>query len=370
MKIVGNLILAGVGMLALAVHATGTRTACGSSDVANVNRRQADPPRCDPVPVKKTVKVVRREIKVAIIGAERPQGPADVSKATAEACFAYWKRWMDREIANRPDLVVLPEGVLSYRGYGPDKKLIVVRNCGDRLLRKFQDYAKEHRCYLSFNAYRQRVDGRFANTSFFLDRDGDVIAVYDKVYPTPGEIEWKEFPIVPGEGPVVVDTDFGRVGFVTCFDLNFRDLIEAYAKRKPDVLCFQSAYDGDFWRRVWSYTCRAHLIGCTVGHLAKEIDGPSGEVIMHSHNYFFTSTTKINTNCRVIHLDDNWGGIQKAIDKYGDRFEMRNPGAVGAVTVLSHDPALPIDDIIREFGLILWDDYYARSVRLRGGEVK
>lgn len=328
------------------------------------------PPRCDPEVVRKPVTVCRREIKVAIIGADRPTGPADVAQATAETCFAYWKRWMDKEIANKPDLVVLPEGVLSFRGYGPEKKLTVVRNCGDRLLKKFQAYAKEHACYLSFNAYRQRSDGRFANTSFFLDREGDVIGVYDKVYPTPGEIEWKEFPIVPGERPVVVETDFGRVGFATCFDLNFRDLIEAYAKEKPDVICFQSAYDGDFWRRVWSYTCRAYLIGCTVGHLAKEIDGPSGEVIMHSHNYFFTSTTKINTNCRVIHLDDNWGGIQKAIDKYGDRFEMRNPGAVGAVTVLSHDPALPIDDIIREFGLILWDDYYARSVRLRGGTVE
>ena len=131
------------------------------------------PPPCDPVPVKKPVKVVRREIKVSIIGADRPAGPADASQATAENCFAYWKRWMDKEIANRPDLVVLPEGVLSYKGYGPEKKL-----------------------------------------------------------------------------------------------------------------------------------------------------------------------------------------------------EMRNPGAVGAVTVLSHDPALPIDDVIKEFGLVLWDDYYARSVRPRGGALK
>ena len=74
------------------------------------------PPPCDPAPVKKSVKVMRREIKVAIIGADRPAGPADVSLATAENCFAYWKGWMDKEIANRPDLVVLPEGVLSYGG--------------------------------------------------------------------------------------------------------------------------------------------------------------------------------------------------------------------------------------------------------------
>ena len=334
---------------------------------ASVLTAEESAPPCDPKPVKKPVVSVRREIKVSIIGADRPQGPEDVSRVSAKSCFAYWKRWMDKEIANKPDLVVLPEGVLSYRGYGPDKKRIVVQKCGDGLLKLFQAYAKEHACYLSFNAYRQRSDGKFSNTSFFIDREGDVIAVYDKVYPTPYEIEWKEFPIVPGEGPVVVDTDFGRVGFATCFDLNFRDLIEAYAREKPDVICFQSAYDGDFWRRVWSYTCRAYLVGCTVGKLAKEIDGPSGEVIMHSHNYFYTSTTKINTNCRVIHLDGNWAGIQKAIDKYGDRFEMRNPGAVGAVTILSHDPSLPIDEIVKEFGLVLWDDYYARSVRMRGG---
>ena len=43
------------------------------------------PPPCDPVAVKKPVKVVRREIKVSIIGANRPYGPSDISKATAEA---------------------------------------------------------------------------------------------------------------------------------------------------------------------------------------------------------------------------------------------------------------------------------------------
>ena len=34
--------------------------------------------RCDPVPVKKAVKTVRREIKVALIGADRQIGRAHV----------------------------------------------------------------------------------------------------------------------------------------------------------------------------------------------------------------------------------------------------------------------------------------------------
>ncbi len=241
------------------------------------------PPPCDPKPVKKPVKVVRREVKVAIIGADRPKGPENVLHANAKNCFAYWKRWMDREIANKPDLVVLPEGVISYRGYDPDRKREVVQRCGDGLLKLFQSYAREHACYLSFNAYRQRPDGRFANTSFFLDREGDVIGVYDKVYPTPREIECKEFPIVPGERPVVVETDFGRVGFATCFDLNFRDLIEAYAKERPDVICFLSAYDGDFWRRAWSYTCRACLPDRLHGRSSRQGDRRGGALRVDRH---------------------------------------------------------------------------------------
>ena len=49
----------------------------------------AESGRCDPAPVVKPVKVVRREIKVSIIGADRPVGPKNVLDATPEGCFAY-----------------------------------------------------------------------------------------------------------------------------------------------------------------------------------------------------------------------------------------------------------------------------------------
>ena len=136
---------------------------------------------------------------------------------------------------------------------------------------------------------------------------------------------------------------------------------------KADVIAFCSAYNGDFWQRTWSYTCRSYLVGCTVGTLAKDVSGPSGEALFHSHNYFQTATVKINTNYRVCHLDHNWSGLQKAVDKYGLRVTVRNPGAVGCVTLLSNDPELKAGDVVKEFGLEEWDDYYARSVRTRGG---
>ena len=106
-----------------------------------------------------------------------------------------------------------------------------------------------------------------------------------------------------------------------------------------------------------------------IGELAKDVVGPAGEVIFHSHDYFRTATVKINTNYRVCHLDGNRGGLQKAVRKYGQRVTVRNPGAVGCVTLLSNDPDLPAADVMKEFGIEEIDDYYARSVRLRGGEV-
>lgn len=326
----------------------------------------AFPPPCDPTPVQKPVQVVRREIVVSIIGGERPSAPP--AQRTVANCFAHWKKLMDAEIYNKPDLVVLPEGVDSWHGMKDVDKRDWVKVRGDRLLKLFQAYAREHACYLVFNSYRQRKDGGQSNTSFMLDREGDVIGVYDKVYPTPGEIKWKNFPITPGKAPVAVDADFGRVAFATCYDLNFRDLIEANRKLKPDIICFCSAYNGDFWQRVWSYTCHSYLIAATVGpRLAKDVAGPAGEVIYHLHDYFTTCTVKINTNFRVCHLDDNWQNLKAAEMKYGRRIEVRKSGAVGAVTILSNDPQLPIDDVVKEFGLILREDYYDRSVRLRGG---
>ena len=94
--------------------------------------------------------------------------------------------------------------------------------------------------HLVFNSPRQFPDGRFANTTWTLDRDGDLIASYDKAFPTPREMEWKEFKTVPGEKAVVCDTDFGRLGFVTCFDLNFTHFADEYRPLAPDVMVFCS----------------------------------------------------------------------------------------------------------------------------------
>lgn len=333
---------------------------------------EAFPPPCDPVPVKKPVKVVRREIKVSIVGEARMNKPKDL-KWDVQKVIDYWYEAMDREIGEKPDLVVLPEGIDNWNDVTPAEKRDWVRHRGDLVFRAMQAYAKRHRCYLVYNSPRQRSDGRFANCTWTIDRDGDLVARYDKAFLTPREMEWEDFPGVCGDGPVVVDTDFGRLGFVTCYDLNFTHFADEYKKLSPDVMVFCSYYDGNYMRNYWASRTQAYLVGCTVGGgLPKTVTGPSGEDLVYQpeatrggKHFRRTVTAKINTNFRVIHYDDNYRKLDAAVAKYGRRVYMTDPARAGTFTFYSADPDLPIDDVVREFKMETWREYYDRSLQLK-----
>ena len=97
--------------------------------------------------------------------------------------------------------------------------------------------------------------------------------------------------------------------------------------------------------------------------LEKRIVDPAGGVLRSENYYQPTFTAKINTNCRVLHLDFNRDKFPAIIRKYGRRVEIRNPGTVGTVTLVSNDPELPVETVMREFSLESYTDYLARSRR-------
>ena len=92
---------------------------------------------------------------------------------------------------------------------------------------------------------------------------------------------------------------------------------------------------------------------------------PAGGILRTESYYQPTFTAKVNTNCKVLHLDENREKLPAIIRKYGRRVTVLNPGTVGTVTLASNDPALPVERIIEEFGLETFTDYLARSRRMR-----
>ncbi len=313
--------------------------------------------------------VTRREIVVSVIGLNRPSLPP-VAESVPKV-VRYWMDAMDREIGNNPDMIVLPECCDTVPTKNHADKAAWIRLRGDAVLEAMKRYAAEHRCYIVYSAHREREDGRFANSSRLIDRKGEVIACYDKVFPTVGESGSKECPIVPGTEAVVAETDFGRVGFAICFDLNFDELKRMYAEKHPDVICFSSFFDGDFLQRSWARDCQAYMVSSTCSSsLEKRIIDPAGGLLRTECYYQPTFTTTINTNFRVLHLDENRVKFADIAKKYGRRVDIRTPGSVGTVTLYSNDPSLSVDEVVRDFSLEPYTDYLDRSRRVREEALK
>lgn len=310
-----------------------------------------------------------REIAVSIIGLSRPSLPP-VAESVPKV-VQYWIDAMDREIGNKPDLIVLPECCDTVPTKTHEEKAAWIRLRGDAVLDAVKKYAAEHKCYIVYSAHRERDDGRFANSSRLIDRAGNVVACYDKMFPTLGEAGSRDCSIVPGTEAVVVETDFGRVGFAICFDLNFDELKRMYAEKNPDIICFSSYFDGDFLQRSWARECQAYMVSSTCSNcLEKRIIDPAGALLRSESYYQPTFTAKVNTNCKVLHLDENREKFPAVIRKYGRRVEIRNSGSVGTVTLLSNDPTLAVETVMREFALESYTDYLARSRQTRETAIK
>ena len=322
---------------------------------------------CAPQVVAKKVVPVRREIRVSLIGenlARRPKGELNV-----QTMIDHWTKAMDREIGNKPDLVVLPEISDIWLGLSPQEKPIWLEQRGDAILRAFQAYAAQHRCYLVYPTYRSLGAGSYANAAIVIDREGDVVGIYDKFQPTVRDLGNPAMTVRPGTEALVLDTDFGRLGVMICFDLNFAGALDLYREAKPDVLVFPSYYDGGFFRQMWAATCESWVLASTVGRLSKSIVDPAGAQVCHEVAPVTTVTRTINTNARVIHWDFNDEKVASAKAKYGATLEVANSGDTQLALLSSKNADRPIDSILAEFGIEAWRDYRARSSAARTDRV-
>ena len=109
-------------------------------------------------------------------------------------------------------------------------------------------------------------DGKVANRSFVVDRQGEVRATYDKLHlfdvdlPT-GE-SWRESNVYSaGSGVVLVNgTPVGKLGLTICYDLRFPGLFARLAESDADVIAVPAAFTVPTGRAHWHVLLRARAI--------------------------------------------------------------------------------------------------------------
>lgn len=115
------------------------------------------------------------------------------------------------------------------------------------------------------------ADGRFANRSFLIDPQGEIVARYDKIHMfdvqvTPTET-WKESSAYrPGSQAVLASTPFANIGMTICYDVRFPALYQSLAEAGAQILTIPAAFSPVTGAAHWHTLLRARAIetGCFV----------------------------------------------------------------------------------------------------------
>lgn len=115
------------------------------------------------------------------------------------------------------------------------------------------------------------ADGRFANRSFMISPQGQIMARYDKIHMFDVEISKTETYCEsagyrPGAQAVVVETGFAKVGMTICYDVRFAHLHRSLAHNGAKILTGPAAFSPVSGAAHWETLLRARAIetGCYV----------------------------------------------------------------------------------------------------------
>jgi apolipoprotein N-acyltransferase len=136
-----------------------------------------------------------------------------------------------REAQAGAKIIVWPEG--SARTLLADE---------ENLIEHGQALAREAHIYLEMGLHVFLHQALYQNRTVLLDPTGRVVWIYDKAHPIPGSER-----ITPGAPSVpVVDTPYGRLASVICFDADFPDLMRQGGSKEVDLMLVPS----DDWQGI------------------------------------------------------------------------------------------------------------------------
>ncbi|MDD5521452.1 MAG: carbon-nitrogen hydrolase family protein [Kiritimatiellae bacterium] len=270
--------------------------------------------------------------------------------------------YIDTAALDKPDIIILTEGFLhnaarSASREEKDSKSEILPE-GGAITRFLSRKASEHKTYIIASYWRKNDKGKGRyNSAVLLDRQGRVVGAYDKVYPTIGEMEGG---VLPGECAKVFQTDFGKVGALICFDLNFRELMAEYKNKGAELICFLSAYRGGFAVRSLAFENQMFIASSVPGENSVIVD-PMGRVLAESSAYGKIIFAKINLDSKVVHIDYNAERVADLKKKYQEsvKVEVFSPEAVYFIS--SHHPEKSVEDMIKEFNIEIYDAYRDRA---------
>jgi predicted amidohydrolase len=121
----------------------------------------------------------------------------------------------------------------------------------------FRSHSKQKNMIILAGTHICIDNGVFVNKAFLFFPDGR-IETQNKLHLTPEERrQWK---LTPGDGINMIDTGWGKVAILTCYDIEFPEVARIAAIQGAELILCPSYTDGAAGYYRVSYTCQARAI--------------------------------------------------------------------------------------------------------------
>lgn len=275
-------------------------------------------------------------------------------------------RWIGLAASEGAQLVVLPELLNRFCGNGEGNPLL--QSCGDMAFDDWEtatapliESAKSHKIWLTIPVLH-RDEGALYNSFFLVSPEGRAVWRYDKLSPTPSELD---AGVIPGQAATTYDWQGVRLGGAICFDTCFSDNFRDQVAQGVELFLIPSQWPGG---APVSFFCRHYGVRAAVAYPAwsriVDIDGEAvteGGYRQETLRFGFGApvyTATLNFDRVALFGNINQLQIIGLREKYGDRIKITfdQPNCLWFLESL--DPSLQESAIMEEFGLISARDYF------------
>ncbi|MEX2262849.1 MAG: carbon-nitrogen hydrolase family protein [Bryobacteraceae bacterium] len=238
----------------------------------------------------------RRPVTVAAINFRPSQG---LSAAENVRRFA---ETVEKTVTGKADIILLPEGITLV---GTGKKYAdVAETVPGPTTEQLGELARRKRAWIVAGII-EREGAAIYNTAVLIDRAGKVSGKYRKVYLPREEIEGG---LTPGNDYPVFETDFGKVGVMICWDVQYADPARALAVRGAELILMPIWGGNEALGKARAIENHVFLATSGYGYPTYVMD-PDGEILSLAREVGSAATATIDLNRRY---PDPWLGDMRA----------------------------------------------------------
>ena len=134
------------------------------------------------------------------------------------------------------DLLALPE--LAFTGYNIFERLDGLAEAIDGpIVTEVARLANQYNLHVLFGLAERRPNGELSNVAILIDDNGQHLATYDKRYLWDREHQF----FTAGKKSCVVDTRFGKLGLMICYDNEFPEVARELAQAGAQIILSPTA---------------------------------------------------------------------------------------------------------------------------------